>query len=266
MTVSLNFIDHLLNSLPDGAVEDVRIGALWTAVVVDVAGHRRCGLAAALSNREYHHDAKPLVKNAGQLTKYAARELAQFIYSRNLLEAAIGMATVNALLPTPEQFCVDINARDVLIQRGAGKRIVMVGHFPFASQLREHVRTLWVLEQNPGDDDLPAEAAPEVIPQADIVAITGTTLINNTFEGLIALCRPEALVLVLGPSTPLSPILFDYGVHLLSGSIVEDVEAVLPAVSQGANFRQLRQQGVRLVTMQQLKRGNTPRPLSALKS
>jgi hypothetical protein len=98
------------------------------------------------------------------------------------------------------------------------------------------------------------------------VAITGTTLINNTFEGLIALCRPEALVLVLGPSTPLSPILFDYGVHLLSGSIVEDVEAVLPAVSQGANFRQLRQQGVRLVTMQQLKRGNTPRPLSALKS
>jgi hypothetical protein len=31
---------------------------------------------------------------------------------------------------------------------------------------------------------------------------------------------------------------------------VEDVAAVLRAVSQGANFRQLHQQGVRLVTMQ----------------
>ena len=65
----------------------------------------------------------------------------------------------------------------------------------------------------------------------------------------MALRRPEALVLVLGPSTPLSPALFDYGVHLLSGAVVQDVEAVLRAVSQGANFRQVRRLGVRLVTM-----------------
>ena len=45
------------------------------------------------------------------------------------------------------------------------------------------------------------------------------------------------LVLALGPSTPLSPVMFDYGVHLLSGSVVEDIDTVLQAVSQGANFR-----------------------------
>jgi hypothetical protein len=66
----------------------------------------------------------------------------------------------------------------------------------------------------------------------------------------MALCRPKALVLVLGPSTPLSSILFDHGVHILSGSVVEDVDSVLWAVSQGANFRQVYRQGVRLVTMQ----------------
>ena len=97
---------------------------------------------------------------------------------------------------------------------------------------------------------MPSEAADQVIPRADIVALTGTTLINHTFEDLLALCRPEALVLVLGPSTPLSPILFNHGVHLLSGSVVENEEAVLRAVSQGANFRQVHRQGVRLVTMQ----------------
>ena len=70
----------------------------------------------------------------------------------------------------------------------------------------------------------------------------------------MALCSPEALVLVLGPSTPLSPVLFRYGVHILSGSVVEDVEAVLQAVSQGANFRQVHRYGVRLVTIEHMRK------------
>ncbi len=75
------------------------------------------------------------------------------------------------------------------------------------------------------------------------------TLLNHTFDGLLALRRPDAPVMLLGPSTPLAPLLFDRGVDLLSGSVVEDIDAVLRGVSQGANFRQLHRLGVRLVTM-----------------
>jgi uncharacterized protein (DUF4213/DUF364 family) len=82
-----------------------------------------------------------------------------------------------------------------------------------------------------------------------VVAITGTSLINHTFEGLVQLCRPEAFVLVLGPSTPLSPLLFHYGVHALSGTVVDDVDEVLRYVEQGATFRQIHHHGVRLLTM-----------------
>ena len=42
-----------------------------------------------------------------------------------------------------------------------------------------------MLELAPRGDDLPSEAAPELIPTADVVAITGTTLLNRTFEGLV---------------------------------------------------------------------------------
>jgi hypothetical protein len=38
----------------------------------------------------------------------------------------------------------------------------------------------------------------DLVPQADVVAITGTALINHTLDGLLALCRSDALVMVLG--------------------------------------------------------------------
>jgi uncharacterized protein (DUF4213/DUF364 family) len=112
------------------------------------------------------------------------------------------------------------------------------------------VGQLSVLDRRPGEDALPAQAAVEVIPNADVLALTATSLINHTFEELMALRNPDARVVMLGPSTPLSPVLFDHGVQLLSGSVVEEIDTVLQAVSQGANFRQVRPLGVRLVTME----------------
>ncbi len=246
----MSLIDDLLSSLPEGVVQEVRVGAFWTAVVVEVGGERRCGLASSLRpDDDHHHGGGPAVKDAGRLMERSGRQLAELARSDSVMEAAIGVAAINALLPPYEDQWVDVNAEEMIAQRGAGQGVVVVGHFPFIPRLRERVGRLWVLEQRPRAGDLPASAASEVIPQADVLAITGTSLINQTFEGLMALRRPGALVLLLGPSTPLSPVLFDYGVHLLSGAVVEDIDPVLRAVSQAANFRQVHHHGVRLVTM-----------------
>ena len=147
-----------------------------------------------------------------------------------------------------ETLCVERNAEEIILKRGRGLRVAVVGHFPFVPSVRAAAAECWVLELAPGPDDLPAERAPEILPQADVVAITGMTLVNGTFEGLAALARPEAYVLLLGATTPLSPLLFEYGVDALSGTILLDIPAALAAVSQGANFRQI--PGKRLVTMQ----------------
>jgi len=246
----MNVIDDLLTTLPDGQIRDVRVGAFWTAVVAETNGELRCGLASTLRDEEHHYSNEPAVRDAGRLAQRSACELAALARSTSPVEAALGIATINALLPKRDEWWVNLNAEEVIAQQGAGKRVVLVGHFPFVPRLRERVGRLWVLEQQPRAEDLPADAASNVIPQADVLAITGTTLINHTFDALMALCHPQAIVLVLGPSAPLSPILLNHGVHILSGSIVEDVEAVLRGVSQGANFRQLHRLGVRLVTMQ----------------
>lgn len=244
----MQITEDLLTSLPTGTVRDVRIGVFWTAIVTEIDGVLQCGLASTMKGG-HRHGSGPEVRDAGNLVGYSAHELAGLALSESSTEASVGIAAINALLPRhPEQW-TEQNAEDVIVEHGAGKNIALIGHFPFVPRIRKRARHLWVLEHRPHKDDLLAEKAPEIVPQADLLAITGTTLINHTFSQLMALRKPDATVLVLGPSTPLSPTLFEHGVHLLAGSIVEDIEAVMRTVSQGANFRQVHQHGVRLVTM-----------------
>ena len=249
----MSIIDDLLATLPlsplrvGGGVREVRMGAFWAAVLLEDG---RCGLASALRGDDHHHHGQDPVREAGHLHQRSARELAESARSDSLLEASVGLAAINALLDVDEDACVEMNAEQVILEQGAGKDVVVVGHFPFIPRVREAARQLWVLEKRPSEGDLPAEAAADVIPQADVVAITGTSLINHTFEELMALCRPDTFILVLGPTTPLSPILFDHGAEVISGTLVTDPETVLRYVSQGASFRQIkRSKGVRLLTL-----------------
>ena len=244
----MGLTQDILQTLPEGDVVEVRIGTHWTAVVVEVLGEVRCGLASTLTESLDHHR-HPDVPQAGLLETYPAFELAKLIHSDRPCLKSVATATINGLLPKGSWLGVEKNAEEVIRTRGAAKEVVVIGRFPFTEALRSEVGNLYILEQNPQGKELPQEAAPDVLPQADLVAITGMTFINGTIEGLIQLCRKDALVLILGPSTPLSPVLFDYGVDLLSGSIVTDIDRVLHAASQGANFRQLHKTGVFLVTL-----------------
>jgi uncharacterized protein (DUF4213/DUF364 family) len=244
----------LIQTLLPGKILAVQIGFSRTAILAETDDGIRCGLAATLSNQEYVNHCQPAVQNAGHLHEMHYTDLASMIESPSFTEVSIGLATINTLLPrNPDQW-VDLNAQDYLFQHGANKNVAVVGHFPFVNRLKQFVKNLWVLELNPREGDLPAQAAPEIIPQADVVAITGTTLINKTFQSLIDLCRRDAHVILIGPSTPLSPVLYDHGIDIISGTIVIDPEAALIGIGQGISLRQLSQAGiVRLVTM---KKGN----------
>lgn len=236
----MKIIESLLENFPDDApVRSVLVGAHWTVVC-----SRYCGLAATLSGNHPHGHIE--VRDVGSLHKKSARELAEYVYSEDLLEASIGLATINSMLEVDESLAVEINASEVLASRGRGKNVALVGHFPFIPQLRQAAGKLWVFEQNPAEDEYPPEAVEQLFPQADVVAITGSTLVNRTLDTLLAFVRPGATVMILGPSTPLSPLLFDYGATIISGTRVIDEAAVLRTVGQGAVFRQV--QGKKLLT------------------
>jgi uncharacterized protein (DUF4213/DUF364 family) len=237
----MNIQKDLLNSLMiDAPVRLVLVGAHWTLVC-----SHHCAMAATLTNNFPH--GYGVVHDVGRLQEKSARELAQYLLSANWLEASIGLAALNSLIDVDESQVTEVNAVDVLIDKGRGKKVALIGHFPFIPRLKPAASNLWVLEQNPAEDEYPAEAASELLPQAEVVAITSSTLINHTLEGLLELCRPDALVMMLGPSTPLSPVLFNHGVGILSGSKVVDEAALIRTVGQGATFQQV--EGVCLLTL-----------------
>lgn len=245
----MGLIENLLKVVPEGRVSAVRIGLHWTAVVVEVDGRKQCGLASTLTE-EHQHGRQPDVPEAGNLLSFTARELAGYAGSAQLTMSSIGIAALNALLPDPpDEDLVEGNAEDVIVRYGKGKSVALIGSFPFIPRIQDRVGKLTILEQNPHEGELPAEMARQILPQVDVVAMTAMTLVNHTFDELMSLCPPQAIKLLLGPSTPMHPAAFDYGLSLLSGSVVTDPDAVIRALEQGANFRQIHHIGVRLVTM-----------------
>jgi len=237
----MKILDELLASIPDDIpARSVLIGAHWTVVC-----SRHCGMATSLMSNHPHGHAQ--VRDAGHLHEKSVRELAQLAYSDEMLEASVGFAAINSMLDVDESAAREMNASETLTRLGRGKNVALVGHFPFIPQLRQNVGQLWVIEKNPAEDEYPAEAAADLIPQADVVALTGSALVNHTLDDLLALCRPGAHVMVLGPSTPLSPVLLKHGATIISGTKIVDEAAVLRTVGQGASFRQV--SGVKLLTL-----------------
>jgi uncharacterized protein (DUF4213/DUF364 family) len=242
-------LNEIMTTLQNGRVVHVNIGLHWTAVQVDVDGNPRCGLATTLHTNHQHGIDD--VTNAGTLEHLPALEVAKFVFEPENTMTSVGMAAVNALIPQNPSEWVDLNAEDVIAEKGCGKSVVLIGHFPFVPRLEPKVGELTVLELEPRPGDLPASTAQDVIPSADVLAITSMTLLNHTLENLLKLVNPKAYVIMLGPTTPLSPILYDYGINTLCGVVVSEIDPVLAAVRQGANFRQVHRAGVRLVSITQ---------------
>lgn len=239
---------RILNSILDGldgdaAVEEIVRGIYWTALV-----SRFCGLSSTMF-RDFEQDHSG-DEEVFPLAYASAADLARLCLSPYIEKASLGLAAINSLICPDESRCTEVNAGDILIEKSRGKRVAIIGHFPFVNDLKQVARNLWVMEkwQKPGD--YPEEDAEKYLPKADIIAISSTTLTNHTLEALLPLCPRRSFKMLLGPTTPMTDILFSHGIDVISGSAVTDAKLALTYIKQGANFRQLKKSGaVRLLSM-----------------
>jgi len=229
----LEAIHHDVQRLPDAPVRRTARGNCLVGLHAS-----RVGLASLPILRD---SPERLPTDALPAVGTSARELADRLLepdSQGTVTASLAMAAVNALLPPPPT-CSPSFGQDFLTRRGRHKNVAVIGHFPFVDAARADFTNFWVLERQPQPGDYDAALSGEILPQADLVAVTGTTLLNGTLAGILNLCRPDALIILLGPTTPFAPSLFAYGVDILAGCDCQDPEAAMTGIGQNHFFREL---------------------------
>jgi uncharacterized protein (DUF4213/DUF364 family) len=239
-------LSDILRSLPrDAPIKEVRRGPHWNAVV---SAH--CGLASSMSQDVCSTGESGLPAPKASFTEMGALGLARFSLSDNLSEASLGIAAINSLIDADMDKCSDVDGLKLIHDMAKGKNVSVIGHFPFLERLSEVAGNLWIIEKHPRQGDIPEKAGKAYLGRSDIVVISGTTLINHTLPTILEVCKKKSTKMLLGPSTPMSPVLFDYGIDILAGSVVTDTPTALRHIGEGANFIQLRKTGaVRFVTM-----------------
>ena len=221
MTNPWEIYDALLEALPDDVeVAAVGQGQRWTRVL-NTAGSVGSAWTMDIQSRP------PMADSS--LEGRPLREVAALVKSWNLAEASIGQAAINSwysaaqtaadngFVPTGEGLTwrqvFDPYARDII-----GKRVAVVGHFPFAEAALAGAGEYICLERILRPGDYPDTACEYLLPECDYVFISSSSFVNKTTPRLIALSESAHTVLV-GPSTPLHPLFFDAGVDTITGFI-----------------------------------------------
>ncbi len=244
--------DTVANEVEAVRIERAVVGLFFTGVKV-TTGH--VGACATPIKRIPEAVCCPSSAHAmpfpGKLRGRRAADFMEEAQQPDGIRRAIGVAATNALAalcwdrrPYPDvELETGVDAFDAAEIR-PGERVVVVGAFgPFLRELKRRGQQYLVLEQDPSTlkaEELPyyrrAEDAPLVVPEADVLLITGTTLLNDTLDQILAAARPDARKVVVGPTVGLMPEPYiRRGCNVLGTIRVTDADNFLDVLAEGGS-------------------------------
>jgi len=187
----------------------------------------------------------------GKLRGRPAFDLAKEALSDHGIRRATGIAAMNALADTcwrrrphrETEMRLGIDAFDATDIRPSDNVVVIGAFVPFLRELKRRRQPFLVVEQDPATlkaEELPffrpADQAPAVVPEADVLLITGTTLINDTLEGLLNAAKPAACVTMVGPTVSLLPDAFlRRGANILGTVRITEPDEFLETLAEGGS-------------------------------
>ena len=214
MTSPWDLYDQLIDEIsPDVTVTQILTDGKWRRVATSEDG---VGMAFGMNVQSRPR----ATEDPGDLVGRPLRDVAALAKSWNFEDAGIGMAAVNAYHSHPVRAlahgfraCEENNWGRTFHPYAAlvaGKRVAVIGHFPFAAAAMPDAAQLNILERNVIDGDYPDSACEYLLPEMDFVFISGSAFVNKTMPRLLELSS-DAHTVVLGPSTPASPAIIHAG-------------------------------------------------------
>lgn len=235
-TYAQRLYELMLDQPLTGDIESVILGLTWTYC----QSTEGAGLAMS-PDRSTRTLAWP-----GTLAGRSVAEIASWITSWQPHEATIAMAAINSVInsdnalqasavPLLPQGPANLAVFEYFLPRISGQRVVVIGRYPGLERYAEQC-DMTVLEINPQAGDLPTAAAEFVLPGADWVFLTGTSIVNKTFPRLAELSANANLVL-MGPTVPWLPELAEFGVDFIAGVNVMQSQLLSQTVAEGGGTR-----------------------------
>lgn len=221
----------------DMAIDQLVLGLTWTYCLAEG------GIGFAQSPGV----ASRVLEFPGTLAGRAAAEVAGWLTSWDPFEATVGLAAANAVINGPANLLMaqaqrlngpapaNLAVFEYFRPRLVGRKVVVIGRYPGLDAVLDGL-DVSVIERQPGPGDLPDPSAELLIPQADWVFLTATSLINKTFPRLSELAR-NAVTVLMGPSMPWLDGLADHGVDFLAGVIPVDAAIAVRIAGEGGGTR-----------------------------
>lgn len=203
---------------------------------------------------------------SGRLRGKFVKQILNDLYRPQDLRRALAIAVLNALAETlwrrdglPPGVTASLGDTFDALNIHSTDQVVLVGAFPpYIRELRKREQDFKILELDPSTlkpNEMPyyaaAETAPQVIPWADVVISTGTTMINGSIESLLALAQQKTQIAIIGPTATLyAEPFFKRGVTHVGGTRVLKPDALLDVLAEGGSGYHFFEKTVERVTLQ----------------
>lgn len=202
-------------------VDEVLVGLNWTLV----RAGKYCGIARSPARGT--EGARSLCSHS-PLSGGALSALAHGLCSLDPLKRSIGLAAINAFWNSTAQPRAD-GPTGWHRFTPPGEGLVIVGRFHEAMVRLPAAR---IIEREPVANDTPENQSDAVLASAKAIAITAQTLMNGSLEPLLARTGHIPERLLLGPSAPVTDILFDAGITSVSGLTVTSPDRIRTFIAE----------------------------------
>ncbi len=190
---------------------------------------------------------------SGKITGEKAEYFIEGMFKGGVLKKALGIAVLNALSATcwnqkgyDKNYKITYDAdpvgEDTILQH---ETVTVVGALiPYIKMLKQNKdNKFFILELDPRtlkEDELdhfvPVDKAHEALGQSDLIIITGTTIINNTLEGLVSMAKEGAEIIVVGPTASILPdAFFRRGIKKIGSVAVTKPDELLDILAEAGS-------------------------------
>lgn len=217
-------------------VEAIIIGLVWTACKTQHLNNDIIGLAMSPNTPTR------ILPWSGTLVGKTLGELSHWLLEWESYKATVGMSAINCSINAQQNLtggtvlkAGNLAVFEHFLPQLIGKKVVVIGRYPHLERYQQQL-DLTIIERQPQANDYPDTACEYLLPKADWVFITGTSITNKTFPRLAELSS-NATTVLMGPTVPWLCEFKEFGIDYLASVDITNSNHVLETIMQGGGVR-----------------------------